>query len=137
MGPTAVTNPAGLISQLKQMAPPPNPQTPPSSERFNPDQKALEKIKAATFSIQQAKEFINDPHINTVLDIIDGTLNKALLKFDGTEVMRSLIESVQSLPPLPQPGMGAMPQAGQSTPASPVGLGGSPMPGQAATPPMQ
>jgi hypothetical protein len=121
IGPNAVQNPAALVSALKSQAPPSNPRTP--LERLNPDQQALEHIKAASVSLERAQQFTNDPNMILVLNAMGGTLSKALLKFDGQTVMQSLQEATQSFPPAVAPA-----QAGSSPGASPA------MPGQGAPP---
>lgn len=123
MGPNAVQNPAALVSALKAQQPPANPATP--FERLNPDAQALEHIKAASVSLERATQFTNDQPMLMVFNAILGTLNKALLKFDGTSVMQSLAESVSSFPPTGAPGMAGGPQPpGQpGVPAAPPQLG--------------
>ena len=131
MGPNAVGDPSQLIAALKQQQPPPNPSTP--AERTNPDQQALEHIKAAQVSIDRARAYTNDPMMLQVFDIISGTLTKALLKFDGSEVLQSLAGSVQSMPP-----MGAPAPGGPQPPMGGPPMGGPPMgaPASAGMPPM-
>lgn len=137
MGPNAVSDPSALMSALQSQQPPSNPSTP--AERTNPDQQALEHIKAAQVSLQRAHAYTNDQHMLAVFDVMEGTLKKALLKFDGSEVLQSLVQAVQSLPPMlaaapggqqppmmggqpgmpgMQPGMGA-PPSGPGNPAGP------------------
>lgn len=131
MGPNAVQNPAALLSALKTQQPPPNPATP--AERINPDQQALEHVKAAQVSLERAKAYTNDPHMQMVFDVVGGTLTKALLKFDGAAVLQSLAEAVQSVSPMgaPAPGMGGQPPQ-QPPMGGPQGL---PMGAQAAPAP--
>jgi hypothetical protein len=121
MGPNAVANPAALVAALKQAQPPQKPGTP--FERLNPDQQALEHIKSAAVSLERATQFTNDQPMLMVWNAMIGTLNKALLKFDGTAVMASLQESVQSFPPTGAPG----PMGGQPPPGPP-GLGAPAVP---------
>lgn len=133
MGPNAVSNPGQLMQALQGQQPPTNPQTP--AERLNPDQQVLEHIKSAQVSIDRARAYTNDEMMLQVFDIIAGTLSKALLKFDGGEVLQSLQGAAQSIPPMgaaapggmpPGPPMGGPPQAGPP-------MGGPPM--QAGAPP--
>jgi len=126
MGPNAVSNPAALIGALKSQQPAPNPTTP--NERVNPDQQVLEHIKAAQVSMDRAKAYTNDEHIKLALDVMSGTLTKAMLKFDGMSVLQSLQQAVQSLPPMVAPAPG-----GLQTPGGPPG--GGPMMGAPAAPP--
>ena len=129
MGPAAVQNPAALIGALKAQQPPANPRTP--LERVNPDSQALEHIKAASVSLERATQFTNDPQMLLTFNAILGTLNKALLKFDGQQVMQSLQEAIGSFPPPVAPGMAGGPQPPQPSPglgagapaAPPQGLG--------------
>lgn len=136
MGPNAVANPAALVAALKSAQPAQKPGTP--FERLNPDQQALEHIKAASVSLERATQFTNDQPMQMTLNAMIGTLNKALLKFDGTAVMQSLQEAAQSFPPTGAPGpmgsppppgpMGGPPQMGMGAPAVPPqpGMGGPP-----------
>lgn len=127
MGPNAVADPAKLLAALKSQQPPVNPTTP--QERVNPDQQALEHVKAAQVSLERAKAYTNDPHMLMVFDIVGGTLTKALLKFDGAAVLQSLQESLQSVSPMgaPAPGIGGQP------PQQPP-MGGQPQLGAQAAP---
>jgi hypothetical protein len=133
MGPNAVQNPAALLSALKSQQPPPNPSTP--TERVNPDQQALEHVKAAQVSLERAKAYTNDPHMLMVFDVIAGTLTKALLKFDGAAVLQALQQSVSSVG-APAPGMGGPPLGGppQQQPMVGGGLQGQPPLGLQAAP---
>lgn len=119
MGPQAVANPAALISALKSQQPPANPATP--FERLNPDQQALEHIKAAAVSLERATQFTNDMPMQMTINAMIGTLNKALLKFDGQQVMQSLRESVQTFPPIGAPGPGGAQVPGQIGAPAPPG----------------
>lgn len=128
MGPNAVQDPGQLMAALAGQQPAPNPKTP--SERLNPEDQVLDRMKEALTSIDRARAFTNDEQMLTVFDIIAGVLKKALLKFDGGEVMGALQSAVQSIPPTAAPGMGGMP------PGPPMGgppqagppAGGPPMP---------
>ena len=129
MGPNAVSDPSQLMSALQSQQPPSNPST--LAERTNPDQQALEHIKAAQVSIDRAKAFTNDPAMLQVFDIVAGVLTKALLKFDGTQVVQSLQESVASLPPPVVPAAGGQPMGGppqMGAPAAPGSPQGAPGP---------
>jgi hypothetical protein len=119
MGPQAVQNPAALIAALKSQQPPSNPTTP--FERLNPDQQALEHIKAAAVSLERSIQFTNDMPMQMTLNAMIGTLNKALLKFDGQQVMQSLRESVQTFPPIGAPGPGGAQVPGQTGAPAPPG----------------
>lgn len=123
MGPNAVGNPAALMSALKSQQPAPNPTTP--AERVNPDQQVLEHVKAAQVSLDRAKAFTNDTHMQMVFDIISGTLTKALLKFDGMQTMQALQQAVQSIPPMVAPAPGASPGMPGQPPSGPP-IGGAP-----------
>ena len=140
MGPNAVSNPAALISALKTQQPPTNPKTP--LERLNPDQQALEHLKAASVSLERAQQYTNDEHMILVLSAVGGVLTKALLRFDGQAVMGALREAVQSFPPPVAPGMAGpqpppMGAAGPGPqPGAPMGAPGGMSPGGApAAPP--
>lgn len=119
MGPNAVQNPQALMSALQSQQPAANPATP--AERANPDQQVLEHIKAAAVSIGRARAYTNDPHMQMFFDLMEGSCNKALLKFDGSAVLQSLQEQVMSLPPMAVPAPGGQPQ-----PMGGMPLGGSP-----------
>ncbi len=121
MGPNAVQNPAALVAALKQAQPAQKPGTP--IERLNPDQQALEHIKAAAVSLERATQFTNDQPMQMTFNAMIGTLNKALLKFDGQAVMASLQEATQSFPPTGAPGL-----AGGPPPPGPPGLGAPAVP---------
>lgn len=120
------------MQALRSQQPPRNPATP--LERVNPDQQALEHIKSAAVSLDRAQQFTNDSHMLMVLNIMSGTLNKALLKFDGSAVLQSLQEAIQSVAPAAGPAPG-------QTPPSPMQMGGQVPPmsggGLPAAPPPQ
>jgi hypothetical protein len=130
MGPQAVQNPAALMAALKAQQPPSNPATP--FERLNPDQQALEHVKAAAVSLERATQFTNDMPMQMTFNAIIGTLNKALLKFDGQQVMNGLRESVQTFPPIGAPGPVGQQAPGQTPAPAGPGLPAAP---QAAGPP--
>lgn len=119
MGPNSVQNPQALISALGSQQPPANPKTP--LERLNPDQQVLENVKAASVSLERAQQFTNDTNMLMVFNAIGGTLSKALLKFDGTEVMAALRDAVGQFPPPVAPGAGAVPGLG-GPPAATAGM---------------
>jgi hypothetical protein len=116
-GPNNVVNPTALLASLKSQAPAANPKTP--LERLNPDQQVLENVKAASVSLERAQQFTNDNNMLLVFNAIGGVLSKALLKFDGQQVMQALQEAVQTFPP----------------PVAPAGAGGPQAPGAPAIPP--
>lgn len=115
-GPNNVVNPSALISSLKSQAPAANPKTP--LERLNPDQQVLENVKAASVSLERAQQYTNDNNMLLVFNAMGGVLAKALLKFDGQQVMQALQEAVQTFPPPVAPAGAAGPQA-PGTPAIP------------------
>ena len=117
MGPNQVTDPSKLVSALRSQQPAANPRTP--LERLNPDQQILENIKAASVSLERAQQFTNDQNLLMVLNAMGGVLSKALLKFDGTQVMEALRDAVSTFPPPAAPGMGAAPGSTQPPPGAP------------------
>jgi preprotein translocase subunit SecD len=122
MGPASVADPAALVSALKSQQPASNPKTP--LERLNPDQQILENIKAASVSLERAQQFTNDDNLIMVLNAMGGVLSKALLKFDGQQVMQALRDAVGTFPPPVAPGMGAAP--GAQAPGAPGAPPGAP-----------
>jgi hypothetical protein len=135
MGPNAVANPAALVAALKSQQPPQNPKTP--LERLNPDQQALEHIKAASVSLERAQQFTNDTHMLLAFNAIGGVLTKALLRFDGAAVVQALQEAVQSFPPMVAPAPGGGPMGPQGAPTQSQGGGTMPPGAPPAAPPGQ
>jgi hypothetical protein len=135
MGPTSVADPAKLVAALKGQQPAANPKTP--LERLNPDQQILENIKAASVSLERAQQFTNDQNLLMVLNAMGGVLSKALLKFDGQEVMNALRDAVATFPPPVAPGVGAAPGQPQGSPGAPPPMSGPAAPaGMPAPPPV-
>lgn len=126
MGPSAVTNPEALVRALGSQQPAANPKTP--LERLNPDQQVLENVKAASVSLERAQQFTNDQNMIMVFNAMGGTLSKALLKFDGTEVMAALRDAVAQFPQPVAPGVGAAPQGAPQAglPVPPAATAGMP-----------
>lgn len=133
-GPNSVANPAALVSALRSQQPANNPRTP--FERLNPDQQVLENIKAASVSLERAQQFTNDTNMLQVLNAMGGVLSKALLKFDGTQVMDAMRDAVSQFPPPVAPGMGAAPSGapGVALAAPPAAPPGGAIPQAAPTP---
>lgn len=131
MGPNAVQDPNALLQALRSQQPAANPKTP--SERINPDSEVLERLKAAQVSLDRAKAFTNDEHMLAVFDVIQGTLKRALLKFDGQEVLQSLVTDVQSLSPMLAAAPGSQPPP-MPGPQGPMGAPPSGVPGQPGAP---
>ena len=131
-GPNTVANPAALIKALGSQQPPGNPRTP--LERLNPDQQVLENIKSASVSLERAQQFTNDTNMLMVLNAMSGTLGKALLKFDGQQVMDALRESVATFPPPVAQGMGAAPSGAPGPQGPPAAPPGGAIPQAAPTP---
>lgn len=110
------------MAALQTLQPPNNSQTP--LERANPDDQVLEQIKAASVSLERATQFTNDPQMLLVLNVMSGTLKKALFEFDGATVMAALQQGVQAFPPAMVPPTQMPPQPG--APTAPIGMAGPP-----------